>query len=265
MGFIIEEHDRQSRGFYTTLIDTTSRSILGNVFASAKEGYREENETLSEYRGIMSGASIGIYGKEIDSKKGVGSLILEHTLDKVKSRFKDQQHHMDHVERYSVAIGKALGVQGDELKELALAAKLHDVGKAFIDPDILNKPGKLAKEEMETIKKHPEIGYWLLKGDKRYRKLAKYIRHHHERWDGLGYPGGLKSEEIPLFSRIISVADAYDAMTTKRVYQKTKSREEAFRELIEHSGTQFDTKIVKVFVEKVLLKFPNIYNEKTHY
>jgi len=195
------------------------------------------------------------YEKTIDFKRDYRILVLERTFNTVKYRIEEQEKHMNHVERYSIAIGEALGLTFLDLKDLALASNLHDIGKAFIDPKILYKSKKLTKLEMEEIKKHPEIGGWLLKADERYRTLAKYVRHHHERWDGQGYPGGLKSEEIPLFSRIIAVADAYDAMTTKRVYQKTKSRKEAVREILKNSGSQFDPKIAEIFVKKVLLRF----------
>lgn len=253
MGFIIKEHHHNLKSSYTSLVDVATGIIHGNVFSSEIKGCKGKPETLAEYREVMSGDPIGIYGKQIDIKKGVGNLILEHTLETVRSRFKDQDQHLEHVERYCLGIGKAMALAANDLKKLGQAAKMHDIGKAFIEPGILNKPQKLTKEEMDEIKKHPEIGYWLLKADKRHRDLALYVRHHHERWDGLGYPGGLKSGEIPLFSRIIAVADAYDAMTTDRVYQRTKSRDEAVREMIKHSGSQFDPKIVKIFVEKVLL------------
>ncbi len=252
MRFITKGYHHNLKDSYTNLSDVATGKIHGNVFSSmTKEGIGEK-DTVLEYRGIMSGEQIGIYGKQIDIKSGIGSLILEHTLETISSRFDDQLKHLENVEYYSVAIGKAMDLGNNELKTLGLAAKMHDVGKAFIDREILNSPRRLTKEEMEEIKKHPEIGYWLLKADKRYRKLALYVRHHHEHWDGRGYPGGLKSGEIPLFSRIIAVADAYDAMTTERVYQRIRSREKAIRELIDHSGSQFDPKIVKVFVEKVL-------------
>ena len=255
MGFIIKEHSHNLKSKYTSLLDVATGKIHGNVFSSMPKECIGEQETLSEYRGIMSGDPIGIYGKQIDSKMGVGSLILEHTLETIKDRFEDQVLHLQNVERYSKGIGKVLELKDHELQALGLAAKMHDIGKAFIEPEILNKPQKLSKAEMEEIKKHPEIGYWLLKADKRYRKLAKCVRHHHEYWNGLGYPGELKGGEIPLFSRIIAVADAYDAMTTERVYQKTKSRKLAVEELIKNSGSQFDPKIVKIFVEKVILQY----------
>lgn len=261
MGFIIKEHNHNLKAGYTSLVDVATGIIHGNVFSSEIRGCNGKAESLAEYREVMSGDPIGIYGKQIDIKKGVGNLILEHTLETVRSRFKDQEKHSDHVERCCLGIGKAMGLTDSDLKNLGQAAKMHDIGKAFMDPAILNKPQKLSEEEMEEIKKHPEIGYWLLKADKRHRDLALYVRHHHERWDGLGYPGGLKSGEIPLFSRIIAVADAYDAMTTDRVYQRRKSREATVREMIEHAGTQFDPKIVKIFVEKVLLELSVVGKE----
>ena len=261
MGFIIKDHHNNLKSGYTILVDVAAGIIHGNGYSSETKGYNGESETLAEYREVLSAAPIGIYGKQIDTRKGVGNLILEHTLETIRSRFEDQNRHLDHVQRYSVAIGKAMGLKANDLRKLGQAAKMHDIGKAFIEPALLNKPQKLTKEEMDEIKKHPEIGYWLLKADKRHRELARYVRHHHERWDGLGYPGGLKSGEIPLFSRIIAVADAYDAMTRERVYQRTKNREEAVREMIAHSGSQFDPKILKIFVEKVLLGLTDLEEE----
>ncbi len=225
MGQIIEEYYPNPQGNGSSLRNSSNERILRNVFSFS------EKPKVSR----------------VDRR-----LVIQHTLDTDSLRIEGQERHMDYVEGYSIAIGKILFITGDQLRDLALAAKLHDVGKAFLKPGILDMPRKLSDKEMEEIKKHPEIGYWLLKSDSRYQKVAEYVRHHHERWDGLGYPGGLKGGEIPLFSRIIAVADAYDAMTSKRVYQKTKSCPEAVRELIKHSGSQFDPNIVKIFVEKVL-------------
>ncbi len=133
-----------------------------------------------------------------------------------------------------------------------MAGLLHDIGKITVPTDLLSKPGKLTDEELEVIKRHPETGYQILKSVDEYITIAKYVLHHHERWDATGYPAGLKGEEIPLQSRIIAVADAYEAMTAKRPYQKKRTTKEAKAELKKCSCTQFDPLIVKIFLESVL-------------
>lgn len=110
---------------------------------------------------------------------------------------------------------------------------------------ILNKPGALTEQEFEEIKKHPEIGYHILKSADAYSRLAEFVLSHHERWDGKGYPRGISGEDIPLVSRIVTVADAYDSMTSYRTYRDALSHEEAIEELKRCSGTQFDPDIIK--------------------
>ncbi len=131
---------------------------------------------------------------------------------------------------------------------------LHDIGKIAIDEKILNKPGRLSIEEWNEIKRHPEIGYRILSSVNDMAELAEFVLAHHERWDGKGYPKGLKGEEIPLQARIIMVADSYDAMTSERTYRKPLTEEAGMEELRENAGTQFDPEIVRVFIEKVMQK-----------
>jgi HD-GYP domain-containing protein (c-di-GMP phosphodiesterase class II) len=127
-----------------------------------------------------------------------------------------------------------------ELDGLSLLAVLHDIGKVGIRESVLQKPGPLTPEEWEEMKKHPEIGYRITQNIPELAAVAEYILYHHERWDGKGYPRGLKGEEIPLLCRILAVADAYDAMTSDRTYRKAMSREEAIAEIKRNAGTQFD-------------------------
>jgi HD-GYP domain-containing protein (c-di-GMP phosphodiesterase class II) len=122
----------------------------------------------------------------------------------------------------------------------------------MIPAELLNKKKKLSDKEKQIINRHPETGYQILKGVDEYSHLAEIVLYHHERWDGNGYPSGLKDTAIPIQSRIITVADAFEAMTAKRSYQKSKSKEEAIAELKRCAGVQFDTQIVNVFIEKVL-------------
>lgn len=128
---------------------------------------------------------------------------------------------------------------------------LHDIGKMGIDDRVLNKPGKLTDDEWAIMKKHPEIGYRIAKSSPELEPIAEYILAHHERWDGKGYPQGLKGEEIPLLSRIVAVADAYDAMTEDRVYRKALTKEQTLDEIRKNIGSQFDPHIAQIFLKNI--------------
>ena len=151
-----------------------------------------------------------------------------------------------------MAIGSALGLSEAEIKELKVAGEYHDIGKIAIHSDTLNKRGPLTDSEWKEIKRHPELSYNILSSVNEYGPIAEIVFYHHERWDGKGYPSGLQGEEIPLQSRIIMVADAYDAMTDDRPYRKALSKEEAVKQLKKGTGSQFDPEIVEVFLKKVL-------------
>lgn len=144
-------------------------------------------------------------------------------------------------------IGKALGIQARELTELRAAALLHDIGKVGVPDSILTKPSRPDDREWKVIKKHPLEGAKIVGHVRELQSLVPIIRHHHEWYDGSGYPDGLKGEDIPLAARIITVADAYDTMTTIRPYRHTVSQQEACDELRSCAGTQFDSRIVAAF------------------
>ena len=135
-----------------------------------------------------------------------------------------------------------------------MAGILHDIGMITIPDGILTKSEKLVKSEWEEIKRHTITSYNILKGADEYASLAEGVLYHHERPDGKGYPEGLRGNEIPVLSKIIAVADAYESMTSKRHYKKTKTKEEAIAELKKFSGTQFDPEIVEVFINQVINK-----------
>ncbi|MFC2173390.1 HD domain-containing phosphohydrolase [Acidobacteriota bacterium] len=157
--------------------------------------------------------------------------------------------HTKRVMEYSLAIGTQMGFGGAELESLKLAAILHDIGKIGIRDRILLKEGKLTSEELEKMTKHAGYGAEILKPIKHLEKVIPGVKSHHERYDGTGYPEGLKGKKIPLVARIIAVADTFDAMTTDRPYRKSFSAKEAFNELKRHGGTQFDPKVVAAFFE----------------
>ncbi len=157
--------------------------------------------------------------------------------------------HTERVIQYSLAIGKSLGLARPEMEALRLTALLHDIGKVGIPDHILRKPDKLTSEEWEEVKKHPITGENILKSSEGLEDVRTAVRCHQERYDGKGFPDGLRGEAIPLHSRIIAIADAYDAMTSDRSYRSALSRQTALREVERCAGAQFDSELVIVFLE----------------
>jgi len=156
--------------------------------------------------------------------------------------------HSKRVTRYSVAIAEELGMKGQELEDLRRASVLHDLGKIGVKEAILNKPGKLTEEEFAEIVLHPEKAVEILEPIDFYKPLFPAIRHHHERFDGKGYPSHLAGKNIPLASRIMTIADTFDAMTSTRAYRKELPVADAIAEIRRCSGTQFDPDIVPAFL-----------------
>ncbi|MHB1680488.1 MAG: HD domain-containing phosphohydrolase [bacterium] len=167
----------------------------------------------------------------------------------IEARDEYTKNHGDRLVEYATLIAAKLGLNQIAIRDIKYGAVLHDVGKIGIRDSVLNKPGKLTDEEYEEIKKHPEIGFNLLKKIKFLAPVANIVLHHQERYDGKGYPEGLKGGSIPIGSRIIAVIDTFDAITTNRPYRKALSKEIALQEIKKCSGTQFDPKIVDVFLE----------------
>lgn len=159
--------------------------------------------------------------------------------------------HASRARERAVKLAKKLNVPDQMIKSIEYAALLHDIGKIGINEKILTKPGRLTDEEYQEMKKHPEIAYQILSPIEFLIPVAKMIRYHHEWYNGMGYPEGLKGEEIPLGSRIVSVIDAWDAMTSDRPYRKALSKEQAIEELKRGSGKQFDPKVVNAFLELI--------------
>ena len=160
--------------------------------------------------------------------------------------------HSDLVAIISIKIGKALELDKKQLEDLYWAAVMHDIGKIIIPTHVLNKTEKLTDSEFDLIKKHSKIGYEIISKSETLHSVSEYVLFHHERWDGRGYPNGLKGDKIPLLSQIICVADCWHAMTSKRPYKKKLNKEEGIEELIKNKGTQFSPEIVDVFIDKKL-------------
>ena len=172
---------------------------------------------------------------------------LAHAVD---ARDAYTGRHSYVVAQLSARVAGLLGLDAEEVELVRLAGSLHDLGKLAIPEEILRKPGPLSDAELLVLRRHPQIGFRMLRS-LGVEPVSTWVLHHHERWDGRGYPHGLGGEEIPLGSRILFVADAYDAMTSDRIYQEHVAHEDAVAELERCAGTQFDPQVVAVFVKSV--------------
>jgi len=186
--------------------------------------------------------------------------VLSNALD-AKSPW--TKGHSERVNRYSQMIAEKLGLSEETKRTLEMAALLHDIGKIGMYDHILNKPDKLLPEEFEIVKMHPVKGADILKPISHLSEVIKVIAHHHEHYNGNGYPQGLKGEEIPLLSKILQVADAFDAMTSERPYRRIPGIERAINELSRCSGTQFDPEIVEIFISIIGQYTKRTVTEKT--
>jgi len=157
--------------------------------------------------------------------------------------------HSERVAGYCVGISREMGLAGKEIETLRVAAILHDIGKIGTFDEVLDKPGKLTAQEYELVKKHPDKGGTILEPIKKMKGVLPIIIHHHEKMNGMGYPGGLKAGEIPLLARILAVADSYDSMIADRPYRPSLGRERAIAELKSQAGTQFDPAVVQAFLK----------------
>jgi hypothetical protein len=199
---------------------------------------RELTESFNRAAAAIRDAREGLHQAYVEF---VGS--LASALD-VRDRY--TAGHSRRVSEYACAIGRAMNLTADEMEELRIGALLHDIGKIGIADSVLQKPGRLNKEELALLQQHPSIGRRILEGVHGFQPYLPIVELHHENWNGTGYPWGLHADETPLAARIVKVADAYDAMTTDRPYRRGMRHEEALRVLQQNAGTEFDPTIVPI-------------------
>lgn len=203
---------------------------------------------------VMRQAEEHMYHQKLLDGKSYRNAIINTLLATLYEKSNETEEHSKRMEDYCHSIGRKLQLSTKEMDELSLLALLHDIGKVSINPNILQKPGALTTAEWDEMKRHPEIGYRIAQATPELAIVSDLILSHHERWDGKGYPRGLKEEEIPLPCRILAIADAFDAMTNDRVYRKAMSREEALLEIERNAGAQFDPVIANLFIKNIVDK-----------
>lgn len=239
---------KETEEIISRINENSANSRVESIMVSLAIGYAiKENEEQSIFE-ILKEADNNMYKNKLKYGRIMRSKTIETVLLNINNKYDKEQIHTEMVSQYCEIIAKGLCLNERETEEIRTAGILHDIGKIMVPPETLNKTEKLTDEEWEIIKRHPLIGYQILRAVDEYAGLAEFVLYHHERWDGKGYPEGLKEEKIPLQSRIITVADAYEAMTAQRSYQVTKGKNEALEELKRCAGTHFDPKIVDVFI-----------------
>jgi diguanylate cyclase (GGDEF)-like protein len=203
---------------------------------------------------VFQRAEEQMYHKKLTESQSMRHMTVQAIMKTLNEKNAREKIHSECVSIISSMIGEAMKLDYGTVREIETAGLLHDIGKISVDENILNKEGRLTNEEYEKVKKHPESSYQILKSIDAYAGMAEVVLSHHERWDGGGYPRNLKGEEIPLIARIISVADAFEAMTANRSYRAAMPKSEALAELKRCAGAQFDPRIVKIFEEKVVMQ-----------
>ena len=236
---------QSASGGYNARIDNDSLHINIALGASTKETM---DEPVSE---ALKRAENSMNQRKLLEEKSSHSSIIATIRATMREKSHETEAHEERMARLARKVGVILRLSQSDLDNIELLAQLHDIGKVGISEHILNKSGKLNDEEWLEMKKHPEIGERIAMSTATLAPIANYILCHHERWDGGGYPHGLSGYSIPLLSRILSIVDAYDAMTQDRVYQKAMTHDQAIAEIRNNAGTQFDPQIAEIFCEEV--------------
>lgn len=234
--------------------DIYAKENVNSISGSISFGWDTKKEIEEDIRTVIKNAEDDMYRNKISKREGNRSKTIWTIINTLHDKNPREALHSQRVSEICQTLGRIIGLSETEVSKLKTAGLLHDIGKIAIEESILNKSGKLSDQEFEEIKRHPEIGYRIISSSSEMLELADFILAHHERWDGLGYPKGLKGEDIPKVARIIALSEAYDAMTSERSYRRALSEEEAIAEIKDKAGTQFDPDIARVFIEKVLAK-----------
>jgi diguanylate cyclase (GGDEF)-like protein len=210
-------------------------------------GYSYSREGES-FENLFQRAEDRMYKDKLTNRTSSKASVVLSLMKSLQEKNLETEEHCHRVEKYSVAIAERMRLDYHIINELRLLAKLHDIGKIAIPAQILNKPSQLSDDEWLMMKKHSEIGSRIVSASPNMESIAEGILYHHEHWDGNGYPEGRSGTNIPLTSRILGIVDAYDAMTSNRCYNKSKTRIEALQELALCSGSQFDPFVTELFI-----------------
>jgi diguanylate cyclase (GGDEF)-like protein len=215
-------------------------------------GWDTKQSVTDRTHDVIKKAEDIMYKYKIVDSKSMRSNTIKTIMRTLHEKNPREAAHSTRVGELCRALGEAAGFSSIDANMINTIGFLHDIGKIAIEEEVLNKKEKLTDKELESIRQHPEIGYRILISSYSASDITEAVLAHHEKWDGTGYPKGLKGENIPMISRIIAIADSYDAMTSERPYKETMSTSEAVEEIIRNAGRQFDPALSRLFIEKVL-------------
>ncbi len=245
-------HENDIEKLVEEISDNCGKETVQSLTLSVSLGWGIKENSSQQLRDVLKLAEDMMYKKkmfEAPSRRGKTIDVIISTLLEKNPR---EEQHSHRVAALCNELASALNLSNHERMKIKSAGLLHDIGKIGIPEEILNKKGNFTSEEYQIICKHPEIGYRILQSAHDMGEIAEIILAHHERWDGLGYPRGLKAEEIPYIARMIAIADTYDAMTSERSYRAPLTEKKAAREMLKNAGIQFDPDLVYYFVHDVL-------------
>ncbi|HEX9026226.1 MAG TPA: diguanylate cyclase, partial [Clostridium sp.] len=225
---------------------------LDNVILSISIGFAVKQNVSEDINEIFRKAEADMYRYKLTESSIMRSKTIDLIMNSLYEKSSIELIHSKRVSELCEYIATKMNFEKEHVNQIRIAGLMHDIGKIGINENIVNKAGKLNSDEWYEIMRHSEVGYQILRSVNEFSKIADYVLQHHERWNGSGYPKGLKGEEISIEARIIAVVDAYETMISDGTYRKSLSEEDAINELRKCSGMQFDPNIAKVFVEKVL-------------
>jgi len=215
-------------------------------------GFATQHGQFDNMEVVQKEADRRMYEEKNRKKRfGEREIVVQVLQSVMDERLPRVVEHSERMREHAISIGTRLNLSDTAMEDLSITALFHDIGKMGIQDDILCKEEALTEAEMELLKQHTIIGYELLRSIPVLSHIAEYVLHHHERWDGYGYPDGLKGAEIPLFSRIIFIADAYDAMINERPYKSAMCETDAIEELKKGAGSQFDPELVVLYLNDI--------------
>lgn len=222
---------------------------IGKMKLSVSFGFATMETLSKSLEDLFKEAEDVMYRRKLLESSKHKQDVIQLLTDRLHGKGAFEKSHSEHVSALAYAIGEALALPTEDLNELRIAGLLHDIGKIGIEDDVLNRKGPLTMHEWAQMRRHPEMGFQILRSVQNLGRVADWILMHHERLDGKGYPQGLKDSNIPLQAKIIAVANAFDSMTSASGYRIPLEIEAALKELLLHTGTQFDSTVVQVFLK----------------